>query len=109
MPQTTHTPIQDIESAEANAKQMVENVKKESANEVDAFKAMEEKRLENRKSELKNDAQNSLKEEEEKLHAILKNGESEANNQKDKLCAQCKKNEPGIVAWLVEQFLKIAP
>ena len=109
MTQTAQAPIQDITSSEAEAAQKVENVKKESTKEVESFKASEEGRLENRKSEIKQGAQQSLKEEESKLQEILKEGGVETKKQKDALSANCKKNEPGIVTWLTEQFLKIAP
>jgi hypothetical protein len=109
MTQTTQAPIQDIETSETDASQKIANVKKESAKEVEAFKISEEKRKEDRKSEIKQEAQSNLKEEEKKLHAILKDGGEETKGQKDALSEHCKKNEASITAKLADQFLSLSP
>jgi len=106
MPQaTTHSPVQDIKAAEAEATRSVEEAKRLAGKEVEAFSAEEDTRQEKRKNALKEEARKNIKGEEEALKDILKKGKAETEKELKALKAACKKNEPAIVKKLVDQFL----
>ena len=102
---TTHSPVQDIKEAEADATRSVEEAKRLAGKEVEAFSAEEEARLEERKHSLKGEATKKLKEERESLGDILKKGKTETETQLKALRATCSKNQPSIIQKLVDQFL----
>ena len=110
MPQaTTQSPMQQITQAEANTRHRVEEAKKLALKELEAFKAEEEKRLAERKTFSKEKAAKTAQAEEKKLESVLAEGRKETEKKKEELEKHCKKNEAGIVAELVTQFLSLEP
>ena len=102
---TTHSPIQDIKAAEADAARRVEAAKKLAVEEGESFKVQEDNRLEEKKSSLKEEATKKLKKEKESLGNILKEGKGETGNQVKALKDTCTKNQDAIVQKLIDQFL----
>ena len=104
---TAQSPMQEITEAETAAASRIEDAKRLGIEEVESFKAEEEKHLEEQKASRKEKARSELTAEKEGLGSILKKGKEETDRQMKVLKGKCEKNKVGIVSDLVEKFLSL--
>ena len=105
MTTSTASPVQDITATEAEAKKKLEEAKRLSAEEVDAYKREEEKRKASEEERMKEEASKELAAEKEGLGIILKEGKEKTKGEVKVLREKVEKNKGGIISDLVDQFI----
>ncbi len=105
MTTTTQSPVQDITTAETEAKKKLEEAKSLAAQEVEAYKKEEQARLEKTKESRKEEATKELAAEKESLGVIFKEGKEKTKGEVKKLREGVEGKKAGIVSELVDRFI----
>jgi peroxiredoxin family protein len=103
-PSSIQSPLQEIVQAEAHATTRIEDAKRLAGEEVEVFRTEDAQRVAARKSTLKKNATEEIRAEKGKLGDVLQQGKKTMEKEKENLHNACKKNEGGVIAWLIDQF-----